>query len=89
MRMMPLASHPAQEGAGRLPVGRAGVLVADINGKKFNEAPRGPFPCPVNQRRQLFVLNILHPVLFQKPYFERHEFWWGHDPSRAALCIRF
>ena len=36
-----------------LPVGRAGVLVADVNGEDFNEAPRGPLPCPVNQRRQL------------------------------------
>ena len=44
---------PAQEGGGRLPVGRAGVLVADIDREEFNEAPRGPLPCPLNQRRQL------------------------------------
>ena len=47
------ALAPAQERAGRLPVGRAGVLVADIDREEFNEAPRGPFPCPLNQRRQL------------------------------------
>jgi hypothetical protein len=47
------ALAPAQEGDGRLAVGRAGVLVADIDGEEFEEAPGGPFPCPLNQRRQL------------------------------------
>jgi len=38
------ALAPAQERAGRLPVGRTGVLIADVDGEEFEEAPGGPSP---------------------------------------------
>jgi len=43
---------PAQECARRLPVGRAGVFVADVPGKEFQEGPRGPLPGPGYQGSQ-------------------------------------
>ena len=43
---------PAQEGRRRRPrIRRPRVLVADVDGEEFEEAPRGFFPGPGNERR--------------------------------------
>jgi hypothetical protein len=43
-RMMPPILAPAQEGAGHLPVGRAGVLVTDDDDEEFDESATRPLP---------------------------------------------
>src|ERR1039458_7609488 len=48
----PLPFAPAQEGRGRPRIRRPRVLVADVDGEEFEEAPRGPIPSLGNQRRQ-------------------------------------
>lgn len=48
----PPALAPAQERARRLPVGGAGVFVADIYSEELDEAPSGAFPCPIYNRWQ-------------------------------------
>src|SRR5260370_29469022 len=59
MRVIPLALAPAQERPRRLPVGRAGVFVADVDGEKFKEAPGSPLPCSCYQCRHYCVCALL------------------------------
>ncbi len=47
------ALAPAQKRARYLSIGLVGVLVADIDGEEFEEAPRGPLSSPANESRKL------------------------------------
>ena len=55
----PLPFAPVQKRSGSAAISFARVFVADVDGEEFEEAQRGPLPCPVNQRWQKKAIGLV------------------------------